>query len=175
VHPAPWEPSDRARQTPRIEIVDGHPFWRSTTQHIELVTKDKDFGLQCRPRPHAACFLDVAAIDMIAVLLSLFRPPRAPTEQEHARTWVCPRCLARVYICPRRRDRGTWLPTVSVYTAPSSKPAVAPLTLKDRLMAVRPTRWTSLRRRMDWRIRLGASWRRHDLDRRPTNGRCPTQ
>jgi hypothetical protein len=34
-----------------IEIADGHPFRRSTTQHIELVTKDKDFGLQCRPQP----------------------------------------------------------------------------------------------------------------------------
>jgi hypothetical protein len=32
-----------------IEIADGDPFRRSTTQHIELVTKDKDFGFAMPP------------------------------------------------------------------------------------------------------------------------------
>jgi hypothetical protein len=34
-----------------IDLAKGHPLWRSTAQDIELVTKNEDFGLQCRPRP----------------------------------------------------------------------------------------------------------------------------
>jgi hypothetical protein len=34
-----------------IDAAEGHPLRRSTAQHIELVTKNEDFGLQYRPRP----------------------------------------------------------------------------------------------------------------------------
>ena len=34
-----------------IDPAEGHPLRRSTAQHIELVAKNKDFGVQCRPRP----------------------------------------------------------------------------------------------------------------------------
>jgi hypothetical protein len=34
-----------------IYVADGHPLRRFAPQHIELVSKDKDFKLQCGPRP----------------------------------------------------------------------------------------------------------------------------
>jgi len=34
-----------------IDTAESHPLRRSTAQYIELVAKNKDFSLQCRPRP----------------------------------------------------------------------------------------------------------------------------
>jgi hypothetical protein len=34
-----------------IDVADGYPLRRFAPQHIELVSKDKDFKLQCGPRP----------------------------------------------------------------------------------------------------------------------------
>ena len=31
----------------KLDIADRHPLRRSTPQHIELMSKDEDFGLQC--------------------------------------------------------------------------------------------------------------------------------
>jgi hypothetical protein len=48
------EPKDRARQTPSDRDCRPAPvsaIYDAAQQHIELVTKDKDFGLQCCPRP----------------------------------------------------------------------------------------------------------------------------
>jgi hypothetical protein len=38
-------------QQQTIDIADGYPLRRSAPQRIELVSRDKDFSLQCRPRP----------------------------------------------------------------------------------------------------------------------------
>ena len=34
-----------------IDIADGHPLWRPPSQHIDLMSKDEDFGLQRGARP----------------------------------------------------------------------------------------------------------------------------
>ena len=36
---------------PTIDVAENYPLSRFTPQHIELVPKDKDFGLQGSPRP----------------------------------------------------------------------------------------------------------------------------
>jgi hypothetical protein len=36
---------------PTIDVAEDYPLRRFPPQHIELVPKDKDFGLQGRPRP----------------------------------------------------------------------------------------------------------------------------
>jgi hypothetical protein len=40
-----------AEQHEAIDIAENHALRRSTAQNIELEAKDKDFGLQCCPRP----------------------------------------------------------------------------------------------------------------------------
>jgi hypothetical protein len=34
-----------------IDLAKGDSLWRFTAQNFELVTKNEDFGMQCRPRP----------------------------------------------------------------------------------------------------------------------------
>ena len=34
-----------------INVFEGHPFRRSAPQHVKLVSKEHDFGLQRSPRP----------------------------------------------------------------------------------------------------------------------------
>jgi hypothetical protein len=43
--------SDRAPQNQAIDIADGNPLGRPTPQHIELMPKGKNFGLQGCARP----------------------------------------------------------------------------------------------------------------------------
>jgi hypothetical protein len=42
---------DKLWRNDTIDLAKGDPFWRPTAQNIELVPKNEDFGLQCRPRP----------------------------------------------------------------------------------------------------------------------------
>ena len=44
------QPIEPSKHQP-IDVADHHPLRGSTPQHIELMPKDEDFGLQCRPRP----------------------------------------------------------------------------------------------------------------------------
>src|SRR5580704_17177382 len=39
------------RKHQSIDIADGHPVWRLASQHIELMSKDEDLGLQRGARP----------------------------------------------------------------------------------------------------------------------------
>jgi hypothetical protein len=59
----PIEPSEHQP----VDVADGHPLRRSTHQHIELMSKDEDFGLQRRSRPEQ----------------SDRRPPDQPEELAH--------------------------------------------------------------------------------------------
>ena len=42
------------RKHETIDIAEDRSLRRFTTQHIELMPKDKDFGVQCRLRPEQA-------------------------------------------------------------------------------------------------------------------------
>ncbi len=47
-----------------IDIADGNPLWRPTPEHIELMPKGENFGLQgcarSEPPGHGGCCLEVA-------------------------------------------------------------------------------------------------------------------
>jgi hypothetical protein len=45
------KPFARAPDSQSIDIADGHPVWRLASQHIELMSKDEDLGLQRGARP----------------------------------------------------------------------------------------------------------------------------
>src|SRR5262245_53354182 len=46
-----WSQPIQPGKNQAIDVADGHPLWRSTTQYIELMSKGEDFGLQRGTRP----------------------------------------------------------------------------------------------------------------------------
>jgi hypothetical protein len=52
--PEQWEQPIEPGKHHTIHVVEDQPLWGFAPQHIELVSKDKDFTLQCSPRPEQA-------------------------------------------------------------------------------------------------------------------------